>query len=547
MKWFINLAIRTKLFLGFGLMVVLLVMVTAVAYRGIDMIRENQKQLFEEDFARVIDIMDVQFSQTKIRLNAATELLVTQRSAQESSIKDSNDRIENIDRLMQDLLEREKNNAERLAKIKELDTIRKAYAETRNQQVVPLVLSGKIEEAKKLVIGIQAERNQRINAIAEELVGAEKADAQTAFTSSVQVANKSILIFVMVGIVAVVLGIAIAMILNRMISSPLKEISRAAERIASGDLSGDISKDDRKDEVGVLAGTFRTMVSNLRDLNREIGEGVNVLASSANEILATATQVGTGATETAAAVSQTTATVEEVRQTAQLSGQKAKHVSDSAQKAAQVSQAGKKAVGDTVEGMNRIKDQVESIAENIVRLGEQSQAIAEIAGTVADLAGQVNLLSVNASIEASKAGEQGKGFLVVAQEVKNLSVQSKQASSQVRSILNDVQKAINAAVMATEQGSRMVEAGSEQASRAGESIQILADTIAESAQAAIQVAASSQQQQVGMDQLASAMESIKQASVQNVASTRQAEGAARSLHDLGQNLKRLVERYKVQA
>ncbi len=547
MKWFINLAMRTKLFLGFGLMVVLLALVTAVAYRGITTIRENQKQLFEEDFARVVDIMEVQFNQTKIRLNAATELLVTDRPAQESSLKDSDDRIKTVNGLIFDLAEKEKNNAERLAKIKELDTLRKAFVETRNLQVVPLILAGKIEEANTLVTGIQAERNQKINSFADELVSQEKNDAQTALADSLQVANQSILIFVIVGIAAIVLGIAIALILNRMISSPLKEISRAAERIASGDLTGDISKDDRKDEVGVLAGTFRAMVANLRDLNGEIGEGVNVLASSANEILATATQVGTGATETAAAVSQTTATVEEVRQTAQLSGQKAKHVSDSAQKAVQISQAGKKAVGDAIEGMSRIKDQVESIAENIVRLSEQSQAIAEIAGTVADLAGQVNLLSVNASIEASKAGEQGKGFLVVAQEVKNLSVQSKQASSQVRSILNDVQKAISAAVMATEQGSKIVEAGSEQASRAGESIQMLADTIAESAQAAIQVAASSQQQQAGMDQLASAMESIKQASAQNAASTRQAEGAARGLHDLGQNLKRLVERYKVQA
>ena len=174
-------------------------------------------------------------------------------------------------------------------------------------------------------------------------------------------------------------------------------------------------------------------------------------------------------------LSQTTATVEEVRQTAQLSGQKAKYVSDSAQKAAQVSQSGKKAVEQTVEGMKRIKGQVGAIAENIVRLSEQSQAIAEIAGTVADLAGQVNLLSVNASIEAARAGEQGKGFLVVAQEVKNLAAQAKQATVQVRSILNDVQKAISSAVMATEQGSKIAEAGFAQATEAGESIQALTD------------------------------------------------------------------------
>ena len=547
MKWFINLPMRAKLLLGFGLMIALLVLVSAIAYRGIATIRQNQKSLFEKDFTKVVGIMNVRFHQTKIRANSVTAQMVTDRSTQDSLLKDGDERTKTVDALMQDLLERERSNPNRLAKLLELDTLRKAFADTREKQIIPLMLAGKIDEAKVFTIGIQAERNQKINTIADELVADTEKDAQAAFADSLRIANQSSRVFITVGVVAILFGIFLALLLNRIISSPLKEISRAAERIASGDLTVEVALDDRKDEVGTLAGTFRAMVANLRDVNRQIGEGVNVLATSANEILAAATQVGTGATETAAAVSQTTATVEEVRQTAQLSGQKAKYVSDSAQKAAQVSQSGKKAVEQTVEGMKRIKGQVGAIAENIVSLSEQSQAIAEIAGTVADLAGQINLLSVNASIEAARAGEQGKGFLVVAQEVKNLAAQAKQATVQVRSILNDVQKAISSAVMATEQGSKIAEAGFEQATEAGESIQALADTVTESSQAATQVAASSQQQEAGMNQLASAMESIKQASLQNVASTRQAEEAARNLHDLGQNLKRLVERYKVQA
>ncbi|OHD72106.1 MAG: hypothetical protein A2V99_09815 [Spirochaetes bacterium RBG_16_67_19] len=542
-----NLPMRAKLLLAFGLMIALLVLVSAIAYRGIATVRQDQKSLFEEDFTKVVGIMNVRFHQTKIRANSVTAQMVTDRSTQDSLLKDGDERTKTVDALMQDLLERERSNPNRLAKLLELDALRKAFADTREKQIIPLMLAGKIDEAKVFTIGIQAERNQQINSIADELVAEEEKEAQAAFADSLRIANQSSRVFITVGVVAILFGIFLALLLNRIISSPLKEISRAAERIASGDLTVEVALDDRKDEVGTLAGTFRAMVANLRDVNRQIGEGVNVLATSANEILAAATQVGTGATETAAAVSQTTATVEEVRQTAQLSGQKAKYVSDSAQKAAQVSQSGKKAVEQTVEGMKRIKGQVGAIAENIVSLSEQSQAIAEIAGTVADLAGQVNLLSVNASIEAARAGEQGKGFLVVAQEVKNLAAQAKQATVQVRSILNDVQKAISSAVMATEQGSKIAEAGFEQATEAGESIQALADTVTESSQAATQVAASSQQQEAGMNQLASAMESIKQASLQNVASTRQAEGAARNLHDLGQNLKRLVERYKVQA
>lgn len=284
----------------------------------------------------------------------------------------------------------------------------------------------------------------------------------------------------------------------------------------------------------------------------KISEGINAiretagtLASASAEILATTTQVASGAAETATAVSETTTTVEEVKQTAQVSSQKANYVAESAQKAAQVSQAGKKAVNETIDGMHQIREQMESIAESIVRLSEQSQAIAGIIDTVNDFADQSNLLAVNAAIEAAKAGEQGKGFGVVAQEVKSLAVQSKQATAQVRAILNDIQKATSAAVMAIEQGSKAVAAGVKQSTDAGESIRVLTESIAEAAQAATQIAASSQQQLVGMDQVALAMENIKQASTQNVASTRQTETAAQSLHELGQKLKQLVERYKV--
>jgi methyl-accepting chemotaxis protein len=277
-----------------------------------------------------------------------------------------------------------------------------------------------------------------------------------------------------------------------------------------------------------------------RAITRQLRESVALLASSAAEILATTTQVAAGAAETATAVSETTATVEEVKQTAQVSSQKAKYVSESAQKVAQVSHAGRKSVEDATQGMQRIQEQMESIAGSIVRLSEQGQAIGEIIASVNDLAEQSNLLAVNAAIEAARAGEQGKGFAVVAQEVKSLAEQSKQATGQVRTILGDIQKATSAAVLATEQGAKAVEAGVKQSAQAGESIRLLAEGIAEAAQAATQIAASSQQQMAGMDQVALAMDNIKQASVQNVAGTKQAETAARSLNELGQRLGALV-------
>jgi methyl-accepting chemotaxis protein len=287
------------------------------------------------------------------------------------------------------------------------------------------------------------------------------------------------------------------------------------------------------------------MVTNLREVTREIREGINVLAASSTEILSAATQVASGAAETATAISQTTTTVEEVRQAAQLSTQKARHVSDSSQKAAQIGQSGKQAVEDTVSGMNRIQQQMEAVAQSVITLSERGQAIGELNAVVNDLADQSNLLSVNASIEAAKAGEHGKGFSVVAQEIKNLAEQAKQATAQVRGILGDIQRATSAAVMATEQGSKAVEAGVTLAAEAGESIRLLVDSATEAAQAAIQILASSQQQTAGMDQVTPAMENIRQASAQNAASTKQAEVAALSLHELGLKLKLLADRFTV--
>ena len=173
-------------------------------------------------------------------------------------------------------------------------------------------------------------------------------------------------------------------------------------------------------------------------------------------------------------------------------------------------------VSETMEGINHIKGLMETVAESVVMLSEQTQAIGEIITVVNDLAQQSNLLAVNAAIEASKAGEHGKGFAVVAQEIKSLADQSKQATEQVRTILGDIQKATGKSVLAAEQVSKAVEGGVKQTTESGESIRKLAESISEAAQAAEQIAVSSQQQLAGMEQVAIAMENIKQATQQNV-------------------------------
>jgi methyl-accepting chemotaxis protein len=278
-----------------------------------------------------------------------------------------------------------------------------------------------------------------------------------------------------------------------------------------------------------------------RQISRQLRDAIVQLTSSIAEIMATSSQLASSAAETATAVGETTTTVEEVKQTGQVSAEKAKYVSENAQKITQVAQHGKKATEDLVAGINVIRERMESIAESIVRLSEQGQAIGEIIATVNDIADQSNLLAVNAAIEAAKAGDQGKGFAVVAQEIKGLAEQSKKATASVRTILTDIQRGTGNAVMATEQGSRAVEAGIKQSASAREAIGALTESVIEAAQAATQISVSSKQQMVGMDQVAQAMESINQATTQNLAGIKQTELAALNLNELAQKFKTMIE------
>ena len=322
----------------------------------------------------------------------------------------------------------------------------------------------------------------------------------------------------------------------------LKRMAATADRIAAGDLTGEVTPASEKDRLG---NSFSTMAKNLRELNMEIGGMVNVLATSAGEIMTTVSEFASSSSETASAINETNATVQEVRQTTDLTSLKAKHVYETAQKSVNVAKAGMKSVDEAIGGMQGIHERMGFIAERIVNLSEQSQAIGDIIATVNDLAEQSNLLAVNAAIEAAKAGEQGKGFAVVAQEVKNLATQSKQATAQVRGILGVIQKATTAAVLATEQGSKAVEAGMKQSSEAGEAIRLLSASIEESSNSTLQIVTSTQEQAIGMDQIATAIQSINQASNLNVEGSRQIETATRNIYDLNQKLQQLVSRYKV--
>lgn len=330
----------------------------------------------------------------------------------------------------------------------------------------------------------------------------------------------------------------------------INEYRSFVARVSEGDLTAQLNLDHSnqtgaEEDLYELGVNLNRMVEGLADMATQIHETAAGVSSSAAEILAATTQQIASATEQDAAVTQTMTTVEELRATVRQTADRAQGVAQNSRHSVEVSRNGQDAVSDSVNGMKLIRERVESIAENILMLSERTMQIGEIIDTVNEIASQSKLLALNASIEAARAGEEGQGFAVVAMEVRQLAEQSREATARVRDILNQIQQATNTAVMVTEEGSKGAESGVILVERAGDSISDLAAMIEDASQAAIQIAASTNQQTNGMDQLSTAMVSIKQATTQTAASTRQAELSAQDLNQLAHQMLNAVARYQL--
>jgi methyl-accepting chemotaxis protein len=320
-----------------------------------------------------------------------------------------------------------------------------------------------------------------------------------------------------------------------------QRMANAATAIQNGDLLGSsVAPASDKD---VLGQAFVGMSQNLQNLLETLQKGTVALSSASEQMqVSSQTQAGNVSGQFAA-IAQTSATVDEVQTTTEQALEYAVQTRESAQSIRQVVDLGVQATEQANQSMADIKARVGDIAENILALSEQTQAIGEIIITVGKLSDQSNLLSLNAAIEAARAGEHGKGFAVVALEVRALAEQSKNATLRVRDLLSQIQSATNSAVMTTEEGIKVAEVGVESIARVSEVISHLTETIEHAAQNAHLISASVQQHSVGMNQIADAMHHLRQNAETTLAASEQSKSAANDLAELAGRLKSLTDGY----
>jgi len=343
---------------------------------------------------------------------------------------------------------------------------------------------------------------------------------------------------------AVALGVVCTAGLHRSIAGPLHEFKQFVERVGQGDLTQKAAE-NRRDEMGEMARSLNQMAAGLRGLAEQTREAAESLSAATAQILASTKEQAANSSQQAAAVQETSATVTEVSQSGRQITERAKQVAASAEATSTAGQAGLQAVEETNRTMDSIREQAEAVAGNVVELSEKTQAVGEIVAAVNDIAEQSHLLSLNAAIEAASAGEHGRGFSVVAEEIKNLADQSKDATVQVRNLLGEIQKGIDRSVMLTEESVKRTDSGAQQAKVADETIRELTRSVEQSIQAFQQIVAGASQQQIGFEQVTQSVGEIGQASDKNAESILQLEQAAASVNAMAQQLRSAVERYRL--
>ncbi|MBP0016352.1 MAG: methyl-accepting chemotaxis protein [Cyanobacteria bacterium SBLK] len=278
------------------------------------------------------------------------------------------------------------------------------------------------------------------------------------------------------------------------------------------------------------------IVSSTQKVNRTVG----TLATSSSQIATTIEEQERTASQQAASMNQTTTTMDELGASSRQSAEQAEAAANAAQQALNLADGGTRAVGQTLEGMNVLKEKVGAIAEQILRLSEQTTEIGSISQLVSDLANQTNMLALNAAVEAVRAGEHGKGFSVVAAEIRKLADRSKQSAQKINDLVNDIQHAINSTVMVTDEGTKTVENNVKVAFETAEAFSGVANAVNNVVLNNQQISLNIKQQAAAIQQVVQAMNAINHGAQESASGIGQTKRGTQKLNEATQFLKEMI-------
>jgi methyl-accepting chemotaxis protein len=353
---------------------------------------------------------------------------------------------------------------------------------------------------------------------------------------------------------AILTGLLIALLfilymsykLYRSILSPIRELNNIAEGFGDGNLNI-IMDESGKDEFGLLAVHFNQATTNLSNFILKLKAEISTLNDSSEELANKSSDIASNTKEQSNQTTHAAASMEELSSSFVDVTKNASHAVESAKEATNLAINGGKIVGETIQGMNRIAESVQSSAATIGTLGKSSEQIGEIIKVINDIASQTNLLALNAAIEAARAGEQGRGFAVVADEVRKLAEKTTSSTSEIGDMIKNIQIEANKSVEAMETGTKDVESGVELSNEAGKALNQIVEAVQRVNDMITQIAAAAEEQSTTGEEVASNIDSV--ASITNSTADDAAMSSAYSsqFSSMASDLKAMAGEFKLRS
>ncbi|ANA39775.1 chemotaxis protein [Geobacter anodireducens] len=542
MKWLANMRVGTKLVTAFGAVAAIAAVVGFIGSVEIRKIQNDDRKLYEMITMPMHDLTEMSVAFQRVRINLRDAVEATDPAARA-------DYLETI-RKLREAISVHQDGFEKTILTEDGRKLFNDYKEARKvyggyiDNIMELNSAKKMTEAKALLHGDARKAALHYQELLSKLVDAKQAQAKLTAESNEHVAATAFTVMAVLSAVGVILAIGLGLLISRMITTPLSRAVDVANRLADGDLTVDVGATST-DETGRLLTAMQHMVQSLREMVTQTATISAGIASASSQLHATSEQIATGTEEVASQAGTVATASEEMSATSQDIATNCHAAAGSAEQVAATTRQGFDVVRHTVEGIRSRGEGTRQNAQLVASLGERSEQIGDIVGTIEDIADQTNLLALNAAIEAARAGEQGRGFAVVADEVRALAERTTRATKEIGEMIRAIQQETKTAIVSMEEGVRGTEQGALEAARLETALRQILDQVNEVSMQVGQIATAAEEQTATTGEVTGNIQQITEVVHQTAQGAEETADAAAQLARQAQDLQTPMGRFRL--
>lgn len=535
-----NVKIKTRLMAGFGIVISLFVICGVATSLLLNKSDKSIKVIKEESIPFALIAKDIAFNVIQVQ-QLLTDVSVTHDIEVFEKVEDSAGKFRLGVSKFKEMF-RVKNDQESLRRIEELESSFNNYYETGKKMANAYVNQG--IEAGNILMDDFDKTSIAITSKVEEFVK-QQTDEASLMSDNVQKSiNQIITVLLVMSLIAIVSGILIAWYITSSIVRPLRRAVEVSNSIANGDLTIKIESDSN-DETGQLLHSMDNMLTNLKKLIASMKETSTNMASASEQLSASSEQMSKGVISQSDRSTQIASAAHEMSQTVVEIARNASSIAASASGTANIAREGENIVEKSVAEVKDIAATVSESSKIMISLGERSKQIGDIIRVISEIADQTNLLALNAAIEAARAGEQGKGFAVVADEVRKLAERTAKATSEIGSMIGAIQEEVQKSVTSMGEVSKMVGTGVEFSTQTGEALEKIVSSVSELQMMVQQIASATEEMSATSEHISGDIMAVARVAKETSTGSEQIADASSEVARLASRLLTMGEQFKV--